>query len=81
MIFENSDLFEHFMFLLKSLVFDQNLYKNVGFETFRCEIRNLRENSVLVQVFLSKSDSFINIFLQNQPFFIIISTFFSQYQP
>ena len=63
-----------FFFLLKSLVFDQHLYKTVGFETFRCEIRNLREKSVLDQSFLSKSDSFINIFLQNQPFL-------SSYQP
>ena len=69
------------MFLLKNLVFDQKLYKTVGFETFRCEIRNLREKSVLDQLVLSKSDSFIYMFLQNQPFFIIISTFFSSYQP
>ena len=55
-------------------VFAQKLYKIDGFETFRCEIRNLHEKSVLVQLFLSKSDSFINMFLQNQ-------SFLSSYQP
>ena len=60
----------------KNIVFVQKLYKTFGFETFRCEILNLREKSVLGQLFLSKSDSFINMCLQHQHFLSSYRPFF-----